>query len=412
MTEIRVLPVGKGDACFVRGRRGSYLFDGGDVGCGITDMLNERGIRKIRAAICTGPTRARLGGLWELLLNDFQVGEIWLPASIAELLDNARYFDGNWSQWAKLPTSGSLQSPTEGLHRSMAHRRSRHEAVAVLMRLACISLYGLDEDLPGLPSATESDNSTQRRSDVEAFYIALNKVLTRKRAKSGWLPLPPEHMVDDPVFSCAQLLLMESAAAEHKVVLLANVIMTAVVLERKKPVVRFVKNTRRQTDHLIPYHPIICLNGHTDQPSMEPAPCTAQHIERHLRTMGNQSSGLVYQYGEGRCSILVCGMNNFTFVPVNNTITLDRPTVILAPQQGATKCNRVYGLIRPSKGNDIWIRTHASSVRKISPYYQQKQDKLCLVNCRYQTQQEILLRFEGHAWRKLSGSACSECRAD
>ncbi len=81
MTQFRVLPVRDGDAYLLKSRRGSYLVDGGGLGCGLPELLRERKVRKLRAAICSSARPEKLGGILELIGSGQAVSEFLVSGS-------------------------------------------------------------------------------------------------------------------------------------------------------------------------------------------------------------------------------------------------------------------------------------------------------------------------------------------
>lgn len=401
--------------------------DGGGQGYDLPDLLEERKVKKLRAAICTSASEERFGGIIELMEAGFAITEYWIPEEILKTIEAASRFNEDWTEWAaligKTPNSTplTLQSPKD----DSAPRT--FSSAATLAKLAL-------EFLPAKPNTKSfeqglGDELTPNTGCLDRYfehilYILTNRARSIRKISSlagGTFKLLRNHLAQDETLESAVLLcgrlIMEEAKQlpggterGHKAVMqgLALAIMAAALLSRRTIKTRSFRHTGRRESYLIPRHPIMCLNGVEVDPRQElpkkVAPATIYQLARDLSAHKNS---LVFQYGDIGCSALFCSDSRMMFLERNEKLNLDRPTIITAPRQGTTSGERAFAHITSvAPDNDIWVRSHYSNARKVSVYYKQQPNKICLSNCRDLTLQEILLNFDNNKWRIRAGGTC------
>lgn len=438
MTEFRALPIRRGDAFLIRSTRGDYLIDGGVPGCGLTDLLTERKVRKLRAAVCTNMCTERIGGILELMESGYAVSEYWLPASIDRLLTCARFFNGDWDTWLHLIQGEGCKTPAtsiaEGWDEQRPPSRSQRERdrlgdTATLLGLgvsACLgwSPYGHlspeifsgadSSQFPGLIPFFDSTLAVLSSRIEERNHRADARVgsLLRDAGISLFAGGGP----DELALQCGRLLLAEAQqlpggperGQRAVVTTLALGTMAGALLSRTKSTVRFHTPTGRLENLLVPHHPIRCVNGAPlETHARIPDSLKPDEILREVKQATGYRDGLVYQFGNAGCSVLFCGDSRLAFLARDERLRIDRPTVVVSPRQGSPSAERAYDRILSTRpGQDVWIRTHLSYAHKVSTYFKTKPNKHCLTHCRDYSLQEILLRCEQDKWATVSGGGC------
>lgn len=439
MTEFRVLPVRCGDAYLLRSSRGDYLFDGGLDGCGLPAILEERKARKLRAAICTSLCRERLGGILDIMEHGVNVTEYWLPDSVELVLEKARRFNGDWGTWLHLSRGSKGNAPGESvpkgwdslmsiLPRDSARRRL--EGAAMLIALGITTCLGRT-----VYANLSRDIFCQRDDDtpdtgLTAFFTVTLDLLT-DRAVERWRKqgVSASHTLrrivhrlfhggtaEDVALLCGKLLLAEAdllpggeeRGVQALVSTLALAAMTGALMTKSSARFRFMANAGKFVDTLIPRHPIKCVNGHVADslPALSPLSAPEDILRQTRRVTGHKES-LVYQYGDKNCGVLLCSDSRMPFLGNEETLHLDRPTIIASPRQGGVPPERAYSHIRSTNASrDVWVRAHYSTARKISELFKSQPNKLCLNNCREIALQEILLRYTGKGWTAVAGGQC------
>lgn len=437
MAEFRVLPVRCGDAYLLKSRRGDYLFDGGTDGCGLLEMLEDRKIRKLRVAACSNFCRERIGGILELMEEGFAVTEYWFPQGVDSLLEMARRFNGDWVEWLQQSrsrkascspkaTNEGWDNPSKFTPRDSA---GRLEGSAILLALGLTSC--LDDPLYAhLPRSAFLQKNDNSEAGLHAFFAATLEQLS-DRAANRWHEQKTSisrifqsigrrlflgGTTEDLAMLCGRLLLAEAdllPGGEERgvralVTTLALTVMTGAMMAKTPARVCFMVNAGRLEDALIPRHPIKCLNGYiANDLSGMPESVTPRDLVKQTRSITGHRDGLVYQYGDGKCSVLLCGDSKLPFFRRKEAVRLDRPTVIAAPRQGGPATERAYAHIRSSRPEkDVWVRTHYSTARQISTLFKSQVNKICLNNCHDLAMQEILLRHEKDGWHAISGGNC------
>ena len=438
MTQFRVLPIRRGDAYLLKSSRGGYLVDGGEHGCELPELLEDRKVRKLRAAICTSACQERLGGILELLDSGHNVAEYWLPEGLEAITEMARRFNGDWEGWLKLldkdstkPAISSQQPWPKLLQTGPPNDVQRRlEGASVLIGLAltaCLGWstytnlsretywgHGRRDPMAGL---THYFNWTlEILSDRAARRWRENKTpITRILRRMGW-QLYHGGGPEDLALLCGRLLLAESEllpggderGTRAIVQGLAMAAMTAALLAKTTPKLRFFRQTGRLETTLVPRHPIKCVNGIEVSPLEGLAPtATPQALLNEAQFLSAHRNGLVFQYGDPDCSVLFCSDTRMSFLPQNHKFQLDRPTVITAPRQGTCSSERAYNFIASTNPRrDVWVRSHYSNARKVSSDFKKQHNKTCLNNCVHLTLQEILIEYADNQWTHLAGGGC------
>lgn len=425
MTVFRMLPVRRGDACFIHGRRGDFLFDGGLDGCGLVSMLNERRIRKLRVVACTNPCRERLGGILDLMEADFPVTEYWFPKDVRDLCEAAGRFNGDLNRWISLAKGESPRSRPEydsdttlspSLSMDTPEAWLHSSAALMLLALALcegtprgwedVSDRGLEQTFPILMErlSARSGKRWNGGQNGHALFRAMSKQFASGGSSANLARL------------CGHMLLAEAdrlPGGEERgvkaiVTTLALTAMTAALFATTSAKLRFLSIDQTQQDHLISGHPVKCINGSESNATNAPHPAaTADAIFCMTKRFAGHHRSHVYQYGNAKCSVLICGDSKFTFMGKDGVFELTTPTVVAAPRQGNLATEKAYRHISskaPEK--DLWVRSHYSYSRKVSINFKNRKGKICLGNCQDYTLQEIMLRCTGHDWELLAGRSC------
>ncbi len=427
MTQFRVLPVRLGDAYLLRSARGGYLVDGGGFGCGLPEMLRDRKVRKLRAVVCSTPRAEKLGGILELVESGFPVTECWLPDRVESLPEMARRFNGDVAGWQMAVGGELMESPElswwpEWLSASPVTERGRrlHGAVALL----ALGLSVLPVERPFSGAALNWASA----ADVESYMGNVLAVLASRGAARwsgqrgsvrqaldglGW-GLFAGGGVEELSFLCGRLLLAEAdVMIEEKCT--ANLIrgialgvMTASLAARMDIRLRFFRRTDRVENQHISHHPLRCLNGiEVDPLEGLPSDVAPDMLAREAGRLAGGREGLVFQYGDARCCVMLCGEGKMKFLGRGEALFLDRPTVVAAPGRGSCASDRAYGHIESiAPMNDVWVRGFLPTGRKVSPYYKDQRKTMCLNSCETYAVQEIVLEFADDRWNRRSGGCC------
>lgn len=409
-TVFRALPVRRGDAFLLRTDRGTYLFDGGDLGGGLPAMLRERLAGKLRAVVCTSASPERLGGVLDLMEAGYPVGEYWLPETVLDLLVVARGFDGGDSDWLArcgLPVSAGSVAPSSPLpFAAWNHSLSGGATLALLCAAACRG------ELPPAPCPPTTGG---------AYLAVMAQLLDSPAGRDSLGDLLLSALAgraDDPAglaVLCGRMLAAESdtlpVAGRDPRRDVARGLALAVLFEGVSAggaSIRFFRQTNRLEEHFMPLHPLMCLNGvPAPEGARKTLPASAGTVFRAARALAAPGDGLVFRYGSGRCGALFCSDSSMTFLGRSNVLPVDRPTVISAPQLGGVGRDEAYArIVSDNPGKDVWVRSHVSFARKVSEAFRRLPVKYCLRNCADRTVQEVFLAFSGRRWEKRSGADC------
>lgn len=170
MTQLRILPVRRGDACLLHSRRGSYLIDGGGGENNLPEMLSDRKIKSLRAAICTSSNEERIGGILELMASEKTVSEYWLPADLERLIQSAiRLEDKSFEAPPHFTNTKNTRPGYKSGPTSTPTQNNRLHGAAQLARLALGMLMGRGNVAPG----TEAPHARNQIFFVSCFsYVA------------------------------------------------------------------------------------------------------------------------------------------------------------------------------------------------------------------------------------------------
>lgn len=414
MTQFRALPVSRGDACLLKSSRGSYLVDGGNPSGNLPSMLRERQVGKLRAVVCTFPSPERLGGILDLLENGYPITECWLPVRLGTLPRLASQFNGDWSGWLEM-FGRKKEAPPFPVQLHFPKDNPEIAGATILLALAVTALTGT------CPTANRSTPSN--------IIVMVHEILTNRMA-SRWMEGGATVAEAMRVLGvgllkgggrhelgvlCCRLLLTEldgmpvnnkQSSIIRGLVLAA---LASLLVGARNIRVRYFKRVDHLVTKIIPRHPFVCLNGkevtsENDSPNTTPP----ERIYREAACMSSKGRGLVYQFGSGECSALFCGDSKFAFLGRSDTVSLNIPTVITAPNQGGPYSDDAYSRIKSEHPErDIWVRTHYSYKRQISDRFKGQQNCYCLNNCALRTAQEILLEFRQGYWCLLAGGECA-----
>jgi len=409
-------------------------------GCGLPEILEDRKVRKLRAAICTNLCRERLGGILEIMEHGYNVTEYWLPEGVELLLEKARRFNGDWENWLHLAMGSKGTPPSESttevwtdllniLPRDSARRHMEGTAVLIALGMTVIlgrPLYAhlsrdvfcqRDDDSPDVGLTTFFTSTLELLADRAATrWHDQEAPISRIIKRMGWR-LFHGGTPEDLAMLCGRLLLAEAdllpggeeRGVRSTISALALTAMTGALMTKTPAKLKFMANAGQQTDTLIPQHPIKCINGHiSDNLSRLPAFSTPQTILQQARRLSGHKEELVYQYGDKNCSVLFCSDTRMPFFSKGEALHLDRPTIITAPRQGGLPSERAYAHIRSADtSKDIWVRAHFSNTRHISSCFKAQANKICLNNCQDIALQEILLRYTDNQWTIIAGGQCA-----
>lgn len=419
MTELRVLPVRKGEAYLLKSTRGAYLVDSGGIGCAMPELLNDRQVRKLRAAICTSVSSGRLGGILDLLRENHPVGEYWLPEGLEILPELARRFNGDMARWLALAAGDGVDpAPVSGTWPTFAAGTGRRLQGAAAL-LALVMAASQDSWRGVLPMGENHD---------PAFIFLYIIELLSQRAAERWNGGDPKagaalralgiRLLEggtpaDLADLCGRLMLVELDRKKEKFRRgLRGMVLSAMISARAdsdEARFRFFRPVDRMTAHLVSRHPIKCLNGveSTPLPGL-PREVRPEMILDLTSELTKPGSSLTFQYGEADCGVLFCGDTRMHFLDKGEMLCLDRPTVITAPDRGSCRSERAYRHVTSNDPSaNAWVRGFLPHSCKVSPAYHMKRNTFCLNNTRTLVLQEILLCFKDGRWQRESAACCT-----
>ncbi|WFS62544.1 hypothetical protein LF599_18105 [Pseudodesulfovibrio thermohalotolerans] len=412
----RMLPAYSGDACLLTTRRGTYLFDGGILCGDLSRMLRERRVGKLRVAVCTSASPERLGGILDLMESGYPVGEYWLPDSLRVLAAAARDFDGGFPDWLvrcgwPVPVEASFPMPNTMPPVQEGHPLTACAELALLGTAACTGRLPV-EPRPLAPAETFPAVSRMLLSSLaETGNGGLLQLCLDALGRDEKRNLPASAVL------CGRLLANRAEAlppSTHRVarqvgMTFALAVMAEGLLARGGIRVRWFRQTGRLEEHLVPRHPVMCLNGvEAADRGAEPRRMSAASLLQAARRISVPGAGLVFRYGDADCGVLVCGNSRLSFLGRRGVLPLARPTVITAPQLGSPGGEGAYGRVRSADpGADAWVRAKCFRSRRVAEGFMRQAVRYCLCNCRDRTLQEILLVFDRGRWRRLAGGVCT-----
>ncbi|WP_419785936.1 hypothetical protein [Pseudodesulfovibrio sp.] len=411
-TEFRVMPVRTGESYLLRSQRGVYLMDGGGFGCGLPDMLRERGVRKIRAAVCSSLSMEKGGGILDAMRSSIPISELWLPEEVSVLPELATHYNGDLSGWLDVaatkivPPAGPR--PVWPTISSSLSRRWR--AVCALYALAVAAGLGTWQDvLPKLygkgwtpyflqiirlMNADSEDKSAQITDITSSLFGSLNEM--------------------ELALICGRMILNRFEPSSNKdngtaqvIVPLVMSAMLFALAEEKGIRLRLFRRVDRQAGGLVSRHPLRCLNGVEADPlptlltTTQPKTLFSQAIG-----LAHDGNGLVFQYGDAECGALFLSDSRLEFLGKENKLHLDRPTVITAPGQGSCRQEAAYkriAAIRPA--DNVWVRARLPRHKKVASAFTRQPHTVCLQNCRNGVLREIMLLFHNGKWQQAE-DAC------
>lgn len=416
MTQFRALPTRKGDAFLLKSKRGSYLVDGGVWSGLMPEMLRERRVGKLRAAVCTFPSPDRLGGILDLLEAGYPVAECWLPHGLGRLPELACRFNGDWAGWSELFGWSEMDCVVSFEGRSERSEERCLDSAAMLIGLVMAGVFG------HLPAGNRSACDPIHIIEMVLDFL-FGRAVHRWSAGAGHMMHAVSRRIldggnrHDLAVLCCRLLAAEIDAMPgggrdvRKSVArgLIQSALASLLVTRAGVTVRYFQGTGKLEEHLVPRHPFVCLNGRErvvrDAP---PGEVTPDLLFRESAQMVGNGRNLVFRYGDGRCGALFCGDARKPFSGRAEPVTLAHPTVVTAPGQGTPSADRIYTCIESDDpAHVVWVRSHYSYARKVSDVFKEQPGKVCLNNCVHRTVQEVLLEYSGGAWNLLSGSLCA-----
>jgi hypothetical protein len=396
--------------------------DGGPPGCAMPELLAERRVRKLRAAVCSSVTPGRLGGILELLRAGYPVREFWFPEGMEILPELARRFNGDLTGWLAMASGkgsgpGDAYAPWPEPKPGVGRRMQGSAALFALAMAASLETW---RDV--LPPCGETDPPS-------IFIYILQRLARRAAARWGGKPESAWTMLwtlgcrllegggpGDLACLCGRLMLDElnrevggvRRALRPAIRAMVLAAMGAAQADRVKAEFRYFRPVDRLADHLVARHPIKCLNGVESSPLQGlPGGAGPEAILGAASALASPYGGLVFQYGEAGCGALFCGDTRMGFMGRGNVLHLDRPTVVTAPGRGGCRTERAYHHIGSADPTaDVWVRGYLPASRKASLAFKRQERTFSLNDCRTQALQEILLRFERGEWRRQAGGSC------
>lgn len=406
LTQFRGLPVKRGDAFLLQSRRGTYLLDGGEPSGELPQMLRDRRVGRLRAAVCTFPSPERLGGILDLLADGYPMRECWLPARLGVLSTMAGVFNGDWEGWASL-----FRVPLPaGFHPPEPAEPAPEARAAVLLGLAAAGCPG--GPVPARPAASGAEAYAEALLDGLAPRIESRaggrgpdrRRLARRLLRAGGFT--------DLALVCGSLLLdlaAPKAMNDPRARVVRNLTLAgmAAALVGSGVRVRHFRRTGEEGHHLIPRHPLACLNGEEAVPERHTAAgIRPKHLYREGAGLTSGGRGLVFQYGDAECTALFCGESPLLFAGEGG-IALGKPSVITAPGHGNASLEAAYGRIRSNDPDrDVWVRSHYSHARKVAEGFLRQPNRLCMSDPDLRATQEVVLQFDQGRWQRLAGGGC------
>ncbi len=406
MTQFRMLPVRCGDAYLLRSSRGAYLVDGGSLSGFLPEMLHERIVGKIRAAVCTSPSPERLGGILDLMEEGYKVSEYWLPDWVGAMPLLACGFNDDWPRWFDLcgwPIPEDVNLAGYSSHSASGGMWLRSAAILVSLGVAaCSGRATMGGDARNVLNTSLNALSEQVAGRVVGASGGVGQALgLLTRGFRDW------GGVEEVVLLCGRLLHHEAdampgdgfkgrkSAAKGIALAVMSMALTA-SLEGK---VRYFKQTSQFEDYLVPRHPFKIVNG-VEVKSWERVPqiVTPEILLSAAYRPFCKGKGLVLRYGD----------TTLSFLNRHRSLTLDLPTVVAAPRQGGASADQAYKhILSVNPENNIWVRSHYSYACKVSDAFKKRSHKICLNNCAHRTVQEVLLSFSDGQWDWLAGGGCA-----
>lgn len=425
MTRFRALPVRRGDAFLLQSARGDYLVDGGASGCGLPEMLNDRKVRKLRAAICTGTRPERLGGVVDLLRSGKKINEIWLPSSVRAAIDAACRFNGDWTGWRRIAARFGENAVCDLCDCVWFPSPDRREASPELDEAATtMLLLGFTLCIRKALSLPVFHDAASDQLGNMAHHLIRHRLARSdgggagpSSARDSMVSLMSFASRDHLVHLCADMLDEEADALPYPsrrslkplIAALSMMARLTVLCGESDACIRYFRHTGRMEGGLVPRHPFRCLNGVEESSACSrKGPLDADTVLHRFREIASVSRSLVFQYGDKACGALFCSDSRFHFLGQAGVLHLDRPSVITAPRQGNVSAASAYDRIVGGRGRDhFWVRTHYSNARKVTEEFRERANLLCLYNCVDLAMQEVLLAFEGQRWNRRAGGVCA-----
>ncbi|GAB7022182.1 hypothetical protein JCM12178A_07400 [Salidesulfovibrio brasiliensis] len=172
--------------------------------------------------------------------------------------------------------------------------------------------------------------------------------------------------------------------------------------------IRFFSCEDYRTDHLVPHHHMVCLNGIETAPSVSrvPADTAPEALAAVVRGASDDRFCNVYRFGTAAGAVLFCSDSVFPFIGPGGKLALDRPTLIAVPRHGSPACDRVYPLLETERPEDhVWVASYSPSTRKCSDWFMGMPRAFC-VNCRGELLKEVVARLDEDGWLVFSGNVC------
>ncbi|NDV18096.1 hypothetical protein GO013_01520 [Pseudodesulfovibrio sp. JC047] len=415
MTQFRMLPVRCGDAYLLKSGRGAYLVDGGSLAGFLPEMLHERTIGKLRAAICTYPSPERLGGILDLMEERYRVSEYWLPDWLGIMPMLAQVFNHDWEKWFELC---DWPLPEELIVGGVAVPSSQQgawaENAAILVALGVVACSGR------FTMGGSTQHILEKSLDVLAEQASGRVVGTpggvRQTLQILGRGFRDWGSTEENVLLCGRLLYHaamamtgnETKPQKNVTMGLAMAVMGIALTAGVETKIRYFRQTGQLENSLVARHPFKIVNG-IEITSWETVPKTVSPetlFSAASRPFG-RGKGLVLRYGDAECGALFCGDTTLSFLNKNNALLLNQPTVIAAPRQGGISADHAYKyILSVNPENNIWVRSHYSYACKVSNSFKKSPNKMCLNNCVHRTVQEVLLAFSDTRWDWLAGGGC------
>nr|WP_287411315.1 hypothetical protein [Pseudodesulfovibrio sp.] len=415
MTQFRMLPVRCGDAYLLRSSRGVYLVDGGSLSGFLPEMLHERIVGKIRAAVCTSPSPERLGGILDLMEEGYKVSEYWLPDWVETMPLLARGFNNDWPGWFDLcgwSVPEDVNFVGYSLHSTSDGEWLKSAAILVALGVAaCFGRAAMGGSAKNVLNTSLEVLSEQVAGRVVGAPGGVGQALrVLGRGFRDW------GGVEEVVLLCGRLLHHEADAmpgdgyrgrkSAAKGIALA--VMTMALTASIDGNVRYFKQTGQLEEHLVPRHPFKMVNG-VEVKFWEGVPqiVTPEILLSAAYRPFCKGKGLVLRYGDASCGALFCGDTTLSFLNKHRSLLLDQPTVVAAPRQGGASADQAYKyILSVNPENNVWVRSHYSYACKVSDAFKKRPNKICLNNCAHRTVQEVLLSFSDGRWDWLAGGGC------
>ena len=389
--------------------------DGGSLSGFLPEMLHERSVGKIRAAVCTYPSPERLGGILDLMEDGYRVAEYWLPDWVAVMPMLARGFNCDWPGWFDLcdwPVPEDLC--VTGCAPYSSPEGGWLESAAILVSLGVAACSG-----------RASVGGSAHYVLKEALGILSEQVAGRVVGAPGGVGQALRILgrgfrnwggVEDVVLLCGRLLYHEAEPMSgngykgRKSVVqgIGLAVMAMALTASISGEVRYFRQAGQLEDYLVPRHPFKIVNG-VEVRSWEGVPriVTPENLLAAACRPFRKGKGLVLRYGDASCGVLFCGDTTLSFLNRHHSLLLDQPTVIAAPRQGGASADQAYKyILSVNPDNNIWVRSHYSYACKVSDAFKKRPNKICLNNCAHRTVQEVLLSFSDGRWDWLAGGGC------